>query len=147
MPQLLIFALLTLAAATIGSQFRPDAWYTALAKPDWTPPGWIFPPVWTTLYVMIAIAGWLASRSSERQRLVPIWLVGIVLNGAWSWLFFGRHEIGLALLDIALLWGSILAFIVTAWRPARLAALLFVPYFAWVSFASVLNFTIWRLNG
>ena len=140
------FLAVTAIAATTGAQFMPGAWYATLAKPTWTPPNWLFGPVWTTLYVMIAIAGWLAWKASGWSRPVAFWAVQMALNTAWSVLMFGAHKIGWALVDITVLWLAIAGFIVTAWPVSRTAALLFVPYFAWVSFASALNFAIWRLN-
>jgi tryptophan-rich sensory protein len=143
---LVIFLALVAAAALTGSSYLPGEWYEALAKPAWTPPNWLFPPVWATLYVMIAVAGW---RVFERQGIVPaliVWAVSLQLNAAWSVLMFREHLIGFALADIIALWLSIVAFIVLTWTPNRLASLLFVPYFIWVSYAAALNFAIWRLN-
>ena len=142
-----VFAALTAAAAVTGSQFMPGPWYAALAKPAWTPPNWVFGPVWTVLYVMIAVAGYLAWRAAGRiDRAVAIWGASVVLNGAWSWLFFGQRLIGAALVDIVLLWLAIAAFIAATWRTARAAAWLFVPYLAWVGYASALNAAIWLMN-
>jgi tryptophan-rich sensory protein len=141
-----ICALLTAVAAVSGAMFMPGPWYETLVKPSWTPPNWLFAPVWTTLYVMIAIAGGLAWRNDLSRGTSVIWGVGLVLNAAWSYIFFGQHLIGVALADIVLLWCAILAFIVTAWTYDRRASLLFVPYLAWVSLATALNFTIWRMN-
>ena len=145
-----VFLALVAVVAASGAQFRPGAWYLALAKPSWTPPGWLFAPVWTTLYLMIAVAGWLVWQSSgsvmDRRNALIAWGVQLVLNGAWSYLMFGQHQIALALVDIVLMWVTIAAFVALAWRPSRLAALLFTPYLAWVSLATALNATIWRLN-
>lgn len=141
------FALATAAASLFGATFRPGAWYAALAKPAWTPPNWVFAPVWTTLYVMIALAGWLAWRAEGFGRAVGIWVVALVANGLWSYLFFGRQLVGAALADIALMLALIVGFIAVTWQPARWAALLFVPYLAWVAYASSLNAGIWLLNG
>ncbi len=143
---LALFVALMAGAAATGSQFRSGAWYMALVKPSWTPPGWLFAPVWTVLYVMIAIAGWLAWRAGGLARPTAFWLAQLVLNAAWSWAMFGRNHIGLALADIAMLWLAIGAFIWSAWPVSRAAALLFVPYWAWVSFSSALNFAIYRLT-
>ena len=140
------FPILVLAAALFGAQFMPGDWYLALKKPSWTPPNWLFGPVWTTLYVMIAAAGWLVWRAGDRGAAIAVWTANIVLNGLWSWLFFGQRLIGAALVDIALIWATIVAFIVLAWPKSRWASLLFLPYLAWVSLATALNFTIWRLN-
>lgn len=140
------FMLATAAAAAIGSQFRPGAWYALLAKPAWTPPSWVFPVVWTALYIAIAVAGWLAWRAEGFGRAVAVWLAGLVCNGLWSYFFFGRQQIGLALADIGLLLAMIVAFIMVTWRPARAAALLFLPYLAWVAYATSLNAGIWLMN-
>lgn len=144
---LVAFVGLTAGAAAFGAQFRPGAWYAALAKPTWTPPNWVFAPVWTTLYVMIAVAGWLAWRESGSRTTIIIWAVGLALNAAWSYLFFGQQQIFAALIDIVALWLMIAAFIGAAWPLNRLASLLFVPYLAWVSLATALNWTIYRMNG
>ncbi len=133
-------------AAAFGATYRPGDWYLSLAKPSWTPPNSVFGPVWTLLYIMIAIAGWLVWRQSAMSSAMIAWLVALVLNAAWSYLFFGRQQIGAALVDIAALWCAIAAFIVLARGLSPLASLLFVPYLLWVSFASALNAAIWRLN-
>jgi translocator protein len=143
---LLVFGGLVLAAASTGAQFMPGAWYTTLNKPAWTPPGWLFPIAWTVLYFMIAVAGWLAWRAGGPGSAVAIWAAGLVLNALWSYLMFGRHDIGAALADIAALWLAIAAFIWATWSSEPRAAYLFMPYLAWVSFAAALNFAIWRLN-
>jgi tryptophan-rich sensory protein len=148
MASLLVFVALVAVAALSGARFQPGDWYLALAKPAWTPPGWLFAPVWTLLYLAIAVAGWLVWRAASRRRGAPLalWGAQLVLNGIWSWLFFGLHRPDLALVDIALLWAAIGAFVLAA-RPVRLAAAgLFVPYWLWVTFAAALNFAIWRLN-
>lgn len=143
---LAVFAALVAVASAFGATYMPGDWYAGLDKPSWTPPPVVFAPVWTVLYVMIALAGWLAWRAQGTGVLVALWLLQLIFNAAWSYLMFGRHEIGLALADIAALWLSNLAFVVAAWSPARPASLLFLPYLAWVSFAAALNFEVWRLN-
>ncbi len=128
---------------------RPDAWYAALAKPAWNPPGWVFAPVWTTLYGLMGVAAWLVwRRGGWRTRRGPLTLfvAQLALNALWTPLFFGLHRIDLALLDILLLGAAIVATIVLFRRTSRVAAWLLAPYLLWVSFASVLTFTIWRLN-
>jgi translocator protein len=130
----------------IGYLTAPGEWYASLAKPSFNPPGWIFGPVWTVLYVLIAVAGW---RTFERDRAglpMKIWWAQLALNFIWSPVFFAAQRIGLALSVILLLLTAILAFIVTSWRQDRVAAWLFVPYAAWVAFASVLNGAIFTLN-
>lgn len=143
------FLAVCFAVAGFGSLFSPDEWYRNLAKPSFNPPGWIFGPVWTVLYALMAIAAWLVWR---RRDSAPTWaalnLFGLqlVLNGAWSWLFFGLHRSGWAFADIVLMWCAIAATLVMFWRVSRTAGLLFVPYLAWVSFAAVLNYSFWQLN-
>jgi len=146
---LLVFLAVSFAVAASGMLFRPGEWYAELTKPSWTPPSWLFGPVWTVLYLMIAIAGWLVWRSAAGARLVwPLALFGtqMAFNGLWSAFFFGLHRIDLALVDITLLWLSIAGTIVAFARLQTSAAVLLVPYLLWVSFAAVLNFSIWRLN-
>jgi benzodiazapine receptor len=141
-----VITVLVAAAATTGSQYMPGPWYETLNKPSFTPPNWLFPVAWTVLYIMIAAAGWLVWRRSGLSAAMAVWGLGLVLNALWSYLMFGRHDIGGALVNVAALWLSIAAFIVAAWAIDHRAALLFAPYLVWVSFATVLNFAIWRLN-
>lgn len=143
---LAVFATLVVIAAQFGVTFRPGPWYEALAKPSFTPPNAVFPVAWTVLYVMIGLAGYFAWKAEGIGAAVGVWLLQLILNAAWSYVMFGRHEIGLALAVLAALWLSIAAFIALTWRSSRLAALLFVPYLLWVSFAALLNFEVWRLN-
>lgn len=143
---LIVFAALTAATAASGATFEPGAWYEGLSKPDWTPPNWAFPVAWTILYIMIAIAGWLAWRALGVGAAVAVWLVQLGLNALWSYLMFGRHDIGLALADIGLLWLTIAGFIALTWTHARAAAVLFLPYWAWVTFAAALNYAVWVSN-
>ena len=151
MTSFIVFFVLTATAASLGAIFTPGPWYAALAKPALTPPNWVFPLVWTVLYVMIALAGWLLWRGRERDRLghvaVTIWGLQLGLNAAWSWLFFGLHLIGIALTEIFLLLAAVLATIVLARRTSPTAGWLLVPYLAWAGFAAWLNYAIWRLNG
>jgi len=133
--------------ALFGSRFEPGPWYEPLAKAPWTPPNWVFAPAWTLLYVAIAIAGWLAWRSRVRSsELMALWFGQLALNGAWSWLFFGRHDVALALVDIALLVVAAGAFAVRARASSRAASWLFVPYVLWLGYAASLNFYVWRYN-
>ncbi|MGE3064911.1 MAG: TspO/MBR family protein [Hyphomicrobiaceae bacterium] len=130
----------------IGYLTAPGDWYAGLAKPSFNPPGWLFAPVWTVLYILVAIAGWRTFERDRRGWAMRLWWVQLVLNFAWSPTFFAAHMIGAALAVILLLLAAILAFIVTAWRLDRVAAWLFAPYAAWVAFASLLNGSIWMLN-
>lgn len=141
------FLLLTLGGGTlIGALTGPDNWYAELAKPSFNPPGWLFGPVWSTLYVLIGIAGWRLWRNARDSLAMKLWWTQLVLNFAWSPAFFAAHQIGLAFGIIVALLAVIFAFIAVSWRADRTAALLFAPYAAWVSFASVLNGSIWALN-
>jgi benzodiazapine receptor len=134
----------------IGSLFPPDAWYGALVKPALTPPGWVFPVAWTILYAMIGVALYVfLTQTPPGARRGPLvaFAVQLVANGLWSWLFFGLHTPGAALVDIVILWLSILVTILAFWRSSRAAALLLVPYLAWVTFATYLNGAIWSQLG
>lgn len=143
---LLPFIILVGIAATTGAQYATGAWYEGLNKPSWTPPNWLFPVAWTVLYFMIAIAGWLAWRAGGIGPAIAIWAAGLVLNALWSYVMFGRHEIGWALVTVAGLWLFTALFIFAAWPLDRRAAWLFVPYLAWVSFAAALNAAVYMLN-
>ncbi len=127
----------------------PGEWYAQLSKPAWNPPNWIFGPVWTALYLMMAVAAWriwrLGGFGGQRRPLI-LFFIQLALNAAWSPLFFGLKEPGLAFAEILVLWLAIVLTIAAFRRADRLAAGLLVPYLAWVSFASVLNFTLWRMN-
>ncbi len=126
-----------------------EGWYATLEKPSWNPPGYVFGPVWTTLYLMMAVAAWLVWRPAGfKTATLPLVLfaVQLVLNVAWSWIFFGLHQPGWAFVEIVFLWLAIVATIVAFLRCSRAAGWLLVPYLAWVSFASVLNYAIWQLN-
>lgn len=134
----------------IGSQFEPGLWYQSIDKAALNPPSWVFPVVWPVLYLMMGVALWrfLESPAPRHARTAGVILFGLqlVLNGLWSYLFFGLHRPGLALTEIVILWAMIAAVIFVFSRPSRSAALLLVPYLAWVSFATYLNFEIWRLQ-
>lgn len=124
-------------------------WYPALAKPPWTPPAWVFGPVWTALYLMMAVAAWLVWREagwSEGKTALTMWFVQLALNGAWSGLFFALRSPLAGLVDIVLLWAAIAATILLFAPVSRVAAGLLLPYLLWVSYAAALNFAIWRLN-
>ena len=148
-PAWLVFAVffaLAAAAASVGALVGPGAWYAALHKPSWNPPNWLFGPVWTVLYIMIAAAGALAYRAGADRFTIAVWGAQLVLNAAWTWLFFGLHRPDWALVEIAALLAAIALFAVRAWPYSRLSAVLFMPYLGWVAFATALNLTLWRLN-
>ena len=124
-------------------------WYAGLKKPSWTPPAWVFGPVWTFLYLTMAVAAWLVwSKLGLSGASTPLILFGVqlILNFAWSWIFFGLHLPGIGFLDIVLLWLAILATLIAFWHVTPAAGWLLVPYLAWVTYAATLNFAIWRSN-
>ncbi|HEX8746647.1 MAG TPA: TspO/MBR family protein [Pyrinomonadaceae bacterium] len=140
------------SAAGIGSLFTdPEigGWYARIEKPSWTPPNWVFGPVWSVLYLMMAVAAWLVWKEKGfAGAAAPLALFGaqLVFNALWSILFFGMHRMGLALLDIILLWSAILATLLSFWRVSPAAGALMIPYLLWVTYASALNYSIWRVN-
>ena len=144
---LLLFLVLVLGAGlALGGLTMPAAWYAGLTKPSFNPPAWLFGPVWTMLYVLVAVAGWRVWRRDRHGLPMKLWWAQLALNFLWTPVFFGAHQISIAFLVILLLLAAILGFIATAWGQDRVAAWLFVPYAAWVAFASVLNGSIWALN-
>ena len=146
-PALILFLVVVVGGGlAIGSLTTPGEWYARLAKPGFTPPGWIFGPVWTGLYILIAVGGWRVWQRDRAGWPMKLWVTQLVLNFLWSPIFFSAHQIGIALAVILLLLAATLAFIVTSWRQDRMAAWLFVPYAAWVAFASALNGALLALN-
>jgi tryptophan-rich sensory protein len=149
---LVVFLVLCLAVSGIGGAVTATSvstWYQVLQKPPFNPPDWVFAPVWTALYVMMAIAGWRVWRCgrSEAGRLaLAVFAVQLGLNLIWSFLFFGLREIGPALVEIVVLLLAIIANTVLFWRIDRLAGMLFVPYALWVTYATALNASLWLLN-
>jgi len=152
--KLLVAVGATFCAASVGSFFTVSEdgsnWYEALEKPIFTPPDWIFGPVWTILYFMMGVAAFLVwqkgvPKSHVRVALV-FFVVQLIFNAAWSVIFFGFHSVGLALFDIVFLWFAILATIISFWRVDGIAAALLLPYISWVSFAVILNTGICLLN-
>lgn len=144
-----VTGLATLAAAAFGSQFTPGEWYNQLEKPPLNPPGWVFGPVWTVLYFLMAVAAglvWSQAGWSRASGAITLFFGQLILNAAWSPLFFGLQSPDLALVDILLLWGAIVATMIAFFRLQPLAGWMLVPYLAWVTFATYLNFMIWRLN-
>ena len=139
----------TFVAASTGVCVSTGGWYAGLLKPAWNPPGWLFGPVWTILYTLMAVAAWLIWKSGGWQvqkRPLGLYLVQWALNALWTPLFFGLQRPGLAFAEILALDIAVLATLVAFWHVRRVAGLLLVPYALWVAFATVLNFTIWRLN-
>ncbi len=146
------FLALCLAASAVGGVATASSvgsWYPTLATPPFNPPNWIFAPVWTTLFFMMAIAGWRVWRRSGlrgARSALTLFALQLVLNMSWSIVFFGLRSIGAALIEILVLLLAILATTVVFWQRDRVAGMLFIPYIVWVSFATVLNAALWRLN-
>ena len=139
----------TFAAAAMGGLFLPGDWYARLQKPAWNPPNWIFGPVWTALYTIMAVTAWLVWKRggfAGQRRALLFFLLQLIFNALWSPLFFGLKSPALAFVDIALLWLTLSATLVVFWRTSGMAGALLVPYLAWVSFAAALNYALWQLN-
>lgn len=149
---LVVFVAICFSAGFIGSFFTAASlsdWYASLNKPLFNPPNWVFAPVWSTLYLLIGISGWLVWRRRGENRValvLSLFSLQLLLNAFWSVIFFGLREPGWAALEIVLLWAAIALYAVAAWRVSKAASLLMLPYLAWVGFAAVLNFSIWLLN-
>lgn len=140
---------LVFCASATAVFIADNGWYAGLAKPAWNPPGWLFGPVWTILYAMMAVAAWrvwLQGGWAQQKKALGLFLLQWALNALWTPLFFGLHRPGWALVEILILLAAILATMRTFWRVDRPAGFLLLPYTAWVAFATVLNWTIWRLN-
>lgn len=136
-------------AALTGALFRPGDWYERLAKPSWRPPNRLFAPVWTILYLMIAISGWLVWLESGfvgAALPLAIYALQLLVNAAWTPLVFGLHRLDLGFFDIVLVWVLIIATILLFYPIDAGAAALLIPYLGWVTFAAALNFAVWRLN-
>jgi tryptophan-rich sensory protein len=143
-----VFVAVNFAAASSGAVFKPGAWYANLRKPGWIPPNWAFPAVWSVLFCMNAAAGWLVWETAGAQAApaLAVYGVSLVLNAAWSLLFFGLRRMDWALAEVGVFWLS-LAAVIAAFAPIRpLAALLLLPYLAWVSIAALLNLRMLQLN-
>jgi tryptophan-rich sensory protein len=140
---------LSFSAAAAGVLLAPGVWYETLRKPSWTPPSWVFGPVWSALYGAMAVAAWLVWQRGglvRQWRALTWWAVQLVLNAAWTPLFFGLRRLDIAFAEIVLLWGAIAMTTAAFRRVSRVAEWLLAPYLAWVSFAAALNLSLWRLN-
>ncbi len=145
----LALSFLAPALSAVFSLSGPDEWYRALNKPWFNPPSWVFGPVWTALYTAMGVSAWLVWRNGNSRSLrIPLGLfvLQLILNALWTPLFFGMHRPDLALLNILTLWFAIIATILAFHPLSRPAAYLLIPYWLWVSFASILNAAIWWLN-
>ena len=142
--------LLCQAAGVLGvlvSDTGESEWYRALAKPSFNPPGWIFGVVWPVLYVMMGVSLYLLLRHWPASRwAIALFAVQLLLNASWTPVFFGLHQMAAALVILIALWATLVATLYASWQVSTPAALLLLPYFAWTSFAMILNATFWRLN-
>jgi tryptophan-rich sensory protein len=127
-----------------------ESWYQTINKPSWNPPNWIFGPVWTTLYILMGIALFLVWKSDANPQIkktaIILFAAQLTLNFFWSFIFFNQHQAGWALAEIIVMWVFILLTIFAFAPISKIAAWLLVPYISWVSFATILNYTIWKLN-
>lgn len=135
-----------LTGMLIGYATLPGEWYASLNKPSFTPPNWVFAPVWTLLYVLIAIAGWRCWLRDRNSAATKLWFIQMALNFLWSPVFFGAQQPGLALLVVVAALATVLGFIAAAWKRDRLAAILFLPYAAWTAFATMLTAGVVLMN-
>ena len=138
-------------AAALGglASAHAGAFYQSLARPQWAPPGWLFGPAWTLLYILMAVSAWLVWRRNGFQNAtsaLSLFIVQLAANALWTWLFFVWHQGAMAFGEILLLWALILATVFTFWRIRPLAGVLLLPYLAWVTFASVLTWAVWKGN-
>ncbi len=148
---LICWLVLTLGTAALGAAASVSAasFYAELTRPAWAPPGWLFGPVWSILYVLMGVSAWLVWRSrgfSGARAALLLFITQLAVNALWTWLFFVWRQGGLAFADVLFLWCLILGNITAFWRISVPAAVLLVPYLAWVTFASALTFAVWRLN-
>ncbi|MEM8571241.1 MAG: TspO/MBR family protein [Pseudomonadota bacterium] len=145
-----IFFAACAAAGVTGAAFPPGPWYQALKKPAWTPPNWLFPVAWTTLYFLMSISAARIAGEVATSQLAAIglafWALQIALNGLWSPVFFGLRRLGAAMGVLGALWVAVAATTVTFWSVDWIAGLMFLPYLIWVSVAGALNLSVWRLN-
>lgn len=141
------FVALALLTGFVGSQAEPGVWYALMNKPTWTPPDWVFAPVWIALYVLMGVAAWLVWLARGWHATHWLFIGQLVLNAGWSWLFFGLHRTGWALGEIGLLWLAVLVMMAGFWRVRPLAGALIAPYWIWLTYAAALNYELWRLNG
>lgn len=146
---LILFLVACFAVAGLGSfATNPEipTWYAKLKKPAWTPPNWLFGPVWTTLYAAMAVAAWLVWKREGWQAALTLFAIQLVLNLAWSFIFFRFHNPGWAFAEIVLLWIAIAATAISFAPVSKVSAALLVPYLVWVTYAAALNLSIWRMN-
>lgn len=146
---LLGWLLVAFGAAAVGAIASADAapFYAKLSKPSWSPPGWLFGPVWSVLYALMGVAAWLVWRAPGSKTVaLGLFVAQLAANALWSWLFFAWHQGALAAIEVLVLLALIVWTVIAFWRISRLAAALLVPYFLWVSFASLLTWSVWQRN-
>ena len=146
---LVVFVAVCFSAGMVGQLLvagEPDEWYRRLNKPDFTPPGWVFGPVWSALYLLMGIAAWTVWRRKGLSLALGLFVVQLILNATWSGLFFGMQRPDLAFAEILVLWAFIFATTIEFFRVSAVGGWLMVPYLAWTAFAAVLNGAIWRMN-
>jgi benzodiazapine receptor len=141
-----IFLAATFGAAATGAMFPTGQWYRSLAKPDWTPPNWVFPVVWTSIYILISIAGARVAGEPGSAFAMAFWAAQIAFNALWTPIFFGLRRLWAALPVMAALWVSVLGATITHWQVDWVAGLAFLPYLVWVTIAAFLNLSVARLN-
>lgn len=141
-----IFFAASIAAASTGALFEPGAWYKSLNKPSWTPPNWLFPVVWTVLYIAMAVAAARIAVVDGAQIAMAFFTLQLVLNTLWTPVFFGLRRLRGGMVVISALWLAVAATTVAFWQIDTIAGVLLAPYLLWVTIASALNFSVWRLN-
>lgn len=141
-----IFLASTGAAATTGAMFEPGEWYENLSKPSWNPPNWLFPVVWTFLYIAMSVAAARVGTHEGSAYALAFFAMQIAFNTLWTPIFFGLKRMRAAIVVMAFLWIAVAACLVTFWQIDLIAGLLFVPYLIWVSVAGALNYSVWQLN-
>ena len=134
------------AAAATGAMFGPSEWYDSLKKPSWTPPNWLFPVAWTTLYLCMSLAAMRVALLPGTGQALAFWSLQIALNTLWTPVFFGLRRLGAGMVIIVLLWLAVAATMLAFWGHDWVAGLLFAPYLLWVTIASALNYSVWSLN-
>lgn len=147
---LVFWFLVSFSAGWFGSQFKPGVWYENLHKPVWTPPSLAFPIAWTLLYSLMSIAAWMVWKNfhanSKNYGVFGWFFLQLILNALWSWIFFGLHQMGWALIEMLGLWVAIVMTTYSFYKVLPLAGYLLFPYILWVSFAAILNFSLWKMN-
>ncbi|MCF8511277.1 MAG: tryptophan-rich sensory protein [Rhodobacteraceae bacterium] len=133
-------------AAATGAMFQPGDWYAALKKPSWTPPNWLFPVAWTTLYLLMSLAAMRVAQIADAGQALAFWSMQIAFNTLWTPVFFGLRRMRAALVVMVFLWLSVALTTLAFWQVDWLSGLMFLPYLTWVSVAGALNFSVWRLN-